>query len=397
MKSPTLHDALRPLDGLERDARLAFEAQSLSAKVENDMNEMQAAQLRDKAKKAGADHQTMRHYLEQAAALETGQDEPTLRRLIVNDATVEKLGELLNQNPNGLLLVRDELAGWLAKMNASDAGQDRAFYLEAFNGTGSYTYDRIGRGTQRIESACIALIGGIQPSKLMPLVRGAIGGQSDDGLLQRLQIAVWPEPSTSWRFTDKTPCLRSSESYAAVFKRMDDMPRFKPGEAVPVIKFDDAAYGLFAEWSTELHTEARTNVISEAMQSHLLKMQQTVIRLAGIFAMIGGRDDANEIDMLQAIAYSDYLRSHANKIYGLADDAGLHGARLLLERRDKLESPFTLRDVYRKHWAGLSTPDDAQAAVDILVEHGWLIARATGQQDSTGRPTVAFNWVEAQL
>ena len=156
-------------------------------------------------------------------------------------------------------------------------------------------------------------------------------------------------------------------------------------------------YGLFAEWSTELHTEARTNVISEAMQSHLLKMQQTVIRLAGIFAMIGGRDDANEIDMLQAIAYSDYLRSHANKIYGLADDAGLHGARLLLERRDKLESPFTLRDVYRKHWAGLSTPDDAQAAVDILVEHGWLIARATGQQDSTGRPTVAFNWVEAQL
>lgn len=38
---------------------------------------------------------------------------PTRQRLIVNDASVEKLGELLNENPNGMLLARDELIGWM--------------------------------------------------------------------------------------------------------------------------------------------------------------------------------------------------------------------------------------------------------------------------------------------
>jgi putative DNA primase/helicase len=31
---------------------------------------------------------------------------PVEQRYLVNDTTVEKLGELLNQNPNGLLLFR---------------------------------------------------------------------------------------------------------------------------------------------------------------------------------------------------------------------------------------------------------------------------------------------------
>ena len=38
---------------------------------------------------------------------------PTAKRYMVNDATVEKLGELLRENPRGLLYFRDELTGLL--------------------------------------------------------------------------------------------------------------------------------------------------------------------------------------------------------------------------------------------------------------------------------------------
>ena len=110
-------------------------------------------------------------------------------RLVVNDATVEKLGELLNENPNGLLLIRDELPGWLAKMESDEYQSDRAFYLEAFNGDGRFTYDRIGRGTIAIENCTLSIIGGIQPSRLAPLVRGAVSGH-----LQR-----WADPALSAR------------------------------------------------------------------------------------------------------------------------------------------------------------------------------------------------------
>ncbi len=65
----------------------------------------------------------------------------------MHDTTVEKLGELLNQNPRGLLLMRDELSGLLRTLDKPGREGDREFFLEGWNGTGSYTYDRISRGT----------------------------------------------------------------------------------------------------------------------------------------------------------------------------------------------------------------------------------------------------------
>jgi hypothetical protein len=400
MKSPTLKSATAPLDTLEFNARNLFDAETKATTIEIELNELAAKTLRGEAKTAGKDALKARHLMEQALELESALAPPIMRRLTVNDATVEKLGELLNQNPNGMILLRDEMSGWLAKMNASDAGQDRAFYLEAFNGDGSYTYDRIGRGTVRIESCTLAMIGGIQPSKLMPLVRGAVTGQADDGLLQRLQLAVWPEASPSWEWRDRKPCARSEAAYRDLFMMIDDMPRFDPTSPrdVPVMHLDSDALGLFAEWSTELNTSIRSPeeaTMGEAIQSHLLKMPQTVIRLAGLFAVIAERGIVSGRDMLQALALSDYLQSHAHKIYGLADDAALHGARLILERKTKLGNPFTARELRRKAWSGLSTSDDVAGAVDVLIEYGHIVAVPSVILDGTGRPTVNFHFTEA--
>ena len=76
---------------------------------------------------------------------------PTQRRYMTNDATIEKIGELLNENPVGLLQFRDELIGLLAGWDRAGREQDRAFYLEAWNGNGSITIDRIGRGTTYVK------------------------------------------------------------------------------------------------------------------------------------------------------------------------------------------------------------------------------------------------------
>src|SRR5215469_13268351 len=49
---------------------------------------------------------------------------------------------ILNENPNGVLLFQDEIAGFLATMERDGHENDRAFYLEAWNGYSRYTYDR---------------------------------------------------------------------------------------------------------------------------------------------------------------------------------------------------------------------------------------------------------------
>ncbi len=131
--------------------------------------------------------------------------DPPCPRIVINDATVEKLGELLNENPRGMLLIRDELPGFLARMESEEYQSDRAFYLEAFNGDGRFIYDRIGRGTVHIENCTVSIIGGVQPSRIAPIVRGAMSGASNDGLIQRLQMAVWPDDVGSWRWVDRKP------------------------------------------------------------------------------------------------------------------------------------------------------------------------------------------------
>jgi len=246
----------------------------------------------------------------------------------------------------------------------------------------------------------VALIGGIQPSKLAPLVRGAANGQADDGLIQRLQLAVWPDLSGSWEWRDRKPCPAAKADYMALFKRLDDLPRFDPANPdVPVIGFDHNAQGLFSEWNTELHSGIRSNQdMGNSLEAHLLKMPQTVARLAGLFALIDEVHTVREVDMLRALAYSDYLRSHANKIYGLANDGYLEAARLIVQRRGKLPEAFTARDVRQKGWTGLSTTNDVSEALETLAEYGQVIAEPSTSLDTGagGRPTVIYRFTGVQ-
>jgi len=112
------------------------------------------------------------------------------------------LGEILNENPHGILLFRDELNGFFRTLERQGHEADRAFYLECWNGDNSFTYDRIGRGTLHIAGACLSILGSIQPGPLADIVRG-LRGIGDDGLLQRFQLAVWPDASPEWQNIDR--------------------------------------------------------------------------------------------------------------------------------------------------------------------------------------------------
>lgn len=106
---------------------------------------------------------------------------------------------MLNENPHGLLLIRDELLGFLAKMESEEYQSEAHFIWRRLNGDGKYTYDRIGLGTIPIENCALSIIGGIQPARIAQLVRGAATGISDDELIQRLQLTVLPDDIGSWK------------------------------------------------------------------------------------------------------------------------------------------------------------------------------------------------------
>ncbi len=395
-KSPALNPARRMLERLASEERGAYEA---------DLREHEARTLLADAKKANAKKaiqvalkkgDRMAAEAEADAAL-FEDDPPTEPRIVVNDATVEKLGELLNANPRGLVQFRDELAGWLASLDREGREGDRAFWLECWNGTGGYTVDRIGRGTVRIEACAMSILGGVQPGKLAEYVRGAVrGGFADDGLIQRFQLAVYPDVPAGWRYTDRKTDPQAEASAWTALKRLRALDPHSVGAEgadwadVPLLRLDDEAQELLIEWMTAHMVRLRAGEEPPWLESHLAKYPALAGRLALVLHLAGDHRGPVAADTLaRALDWCEYLAGHARRIYAPATDSSLTGAHLILRRRTDLGDAFTARDIQRRCWAGLNDRDTIAEALAVLVDHRHLTetVEATG-----GRPSATYAW-----
>jgi hypothetical protein len=147
------------------------------------------------------------------AAISNGQEPPTLPpdavcpeplvrpRIRVSDCTTEKLAALSAGNERGLLLVRDELAGWIASFDrySGSSGADRAFTIEMFGGR-EYIVDRMRTAAPlKVPHLSVSVIGGIQPDKLVAVISGP-----DDGLPSRF-LWCWPDADIKFTLAREVP------------------------------------------------------------------------------------------------------------------------------------------------------------------------------------------------
>ncbi len=155
-------------------------------------------------------------------------------------------------------MFRDELGGFLHTLDRPGHENDRTFYCEAWNGIGAYTYDRIGRGTLHIRAACVSVLGGIQPGPLERYLPQVFAGRGDDGLLQRFQLAGWPDVVGRWRNVDRWPDAEARTRVIEIFQRLNTLDPAAVGaeelspEEVPVLRLGGEAQELFDQWRTEL-------------------------------------------------------------------------------------------------------------------------------------------------
>jgi len=399
MKSPALGEVLNFLHRLEATEREqwqavhdAWELDCKVAKLAANQNEKQAASC------ASKDPSKARSLLQPVDT----PTEPKARRYVVNDATVEKLGEILEDNPWGTLSYRDEIHGLLCSMDRQGQEGARAFYLQAYDGNQSYTVDRIIRGTRHIPRVCLAMLGSIQPGKVQAYVRDAVaGGAGDDGLLQRLGLTVWPDVSREFKRVDQSPDTHAKQTAWAVFERLNQLQPASETEPQEW-RFDPEAQELYWEWVLQLETEIRGEELHPALVSHLAKYRKLVPALALIFALVDTPDSGNLIharELVRALAWADYLRTHAERLYSAALIPETAGAKQLLEKIKAgklcdsdgvLLQAFTPRLVAVKHWAGLGKPEDVRKAADLLADYGWLARDAVPTGAAGGRPSERY-------
>jgi hypothetical protein len=120
------------------------------------------------------------------------EDMPVCKRYAVTNASVEALGEILQENPNGVLVYADEMLPLLERMDQPGHADERGFYLSGWAGNSGYTFDRIVRGRDlHIEAVCLSMLGATQPGPFTRyLAHARRGGRGDDGLMQRFS-GLW--------------------------------------------------------------------------------------------------------------------------------------------------------------------------------------------------------------
>jgi hypothetical protein len=374
MKSYAVDEGLKPLSRLAATAHDRYEAALVmhEAGLVQLKGELAGIEerLKDEAKKESADKTKLNRlkaeYSDKKREIERAA--PIKRRYQTQDATVEKLGDLLRDNPRGLLIVRDELAGWLRTLDKAGREGDREFYLEAWNGTGSYTVDRIGRGEVHIRALCVSICGGIQPSKLNRYIADAIGEtEGADGLLQRLQLLVWPEDFGEWckpeRWADKDAKARAYKVFEWLDSSLESagLP-VDTANSIPALRFCEDAQELFDSWREELERRVRSNELKDApaFESHLAKYRSLLPSLALLLHLVdvAGGEYPGPVSWKAtqgSMLWCDFLEAHARRVYSAELNPGVGAARLLAEKinEGKVADGQSIRDIYRPQWSGL--------------------------------------------
>jgi putative DNA primase/helicase len=282
---------------------------------------------------------------------------------------------------------------------------ERAFCLQAWNGDTGHTIDRIGRGTIHVEACCMSMLGGIQPGRLRSYLVDALhDGPSNDGLIQRFQLLVWPDIVREFTNVDRAPNAASEQQAAQVFRKLVEMDAQDPAR----FRFASDAQELFNEWYVELEEKIRGDELHPALISHLSKYRKLMPALALLFELAdraaGGFDGfvgANQADSQyfrvslehtkQAAAWCEHLESHARRVYSCIVTPQLRAARELADkikqRKVGIDGFFTCREVYLKGWSCLDSHEAVKMAAEALQDAGWVREVSTETSRFGGRPS----------
>jgi putative DNA primase/helicase len=380
MKTPSIKRVTKILQRLEEEAAQSFaDATTQHERDKEAYGERKMAWKRQGATADGGDP---------GVFAEAEPEEPTCVRFIVNDATLPMLQRILAENPAGILLFRDELAGFFGMLDSKGRECERPFYLESWAGDQPFTLDRITRGTIRAARICLSLFGGIQPAVLRRYLLGAIvGGDGDDGLPQRLQIVVYPDLPEDWRNVDREPDRIAEDQATNAFRFVATMP---PEEFVA--HFDRSAQDYFNSWRETLERRLRRERMPAYFQAHLAKYRGLFPRIA-LLCHLADSGFVPEIPLRQAERagrWCEYLETHAKRVYAEGSPRNIAAVLGDKIRTGALGVRFTMRELQKKGWAGLTSHNIIRAVLRELEDSGWIRKEPGHSTERGGRPSEAY-------
>lgn len=320
-------------------------------------------------------------------------EEPVCQRYICSDITIEALAERLAAQFDGVLVVRDELAGWLDGLAEYKGGKgsDTGHWLSCWN-SAPMTVDRKtgAKKMLHVPRASVSLVGGIQPA----ILRRAISREHlHDGLCARLLVAFPAWQPITW--TDATVSPATESRMSDVFDSLLSLePAADPeGKSIPyAMPLTPEAHRAWVSYYNRHRAEMAE--LDDDLAAAYSKLEAYAARFALIFQLCSwadGQVTADKIDQASidsGVAVSDWFAGEAQRVYGLfveTDDQ--RQDRELIELIRRHGGRITARKLAHKS-TRYRAPGAAEEALRLLSSAGvghWETDHTTG-----GRPASVF-------
>jgi hypothetical protein len=321
---------------------------------------------------------------------------PTLRQATLDDATTEAVGKVLAENPRGVIVVKDELSGFVRSMDQYKGGRgaDRQFWLSAWAGAPA----KVNRakdhstGPLVIPHPFAAVAGMMCPDSLAEL-RGEDrhGDAAADGFLDRFLLS-FPDPLPAAPEAWRTIPDDVAKGYGDVFLDLlgMDMVPVSDAPGAPTryrpyfVAFSRDARGEWEVFTT--HMADRMNALDpyDPYRGVLSKLRGYGVRFAALLWSVRracGRlqpDAPIDADVMAGAAeLVDYFERHAARALGRgwADRPSRVAHRLLrwLARHPDRKG-FNRTDAFivLKDRRDVKTSEALAPAFRLLVDHGYL-------------------------
>jgi hypothetical protein len=323
--------------------------------------------------------------------------EPQAPRLQQTDVTIERVASLLaGAAPKGLLICRDELAGWYLGMNSyNDAG--RQFWIEAYGGR----FYRVERQKHPepidVPRLVVAVTGGTQPEKLAALLR-----DPDDGLLARM-LWAWPEP-LPFRLGKAQPAIDTAIEALDRLRCLDMAPGANPDDKPTPIMVRLHSDMLPAIETFGQDMQARQAEAAGLMRSAYGKARGVALRLSLVLEMLRwcidpvGHPEPRHIGEEAFLSACDLVEGYflpmAERVYGdaAANPASRNVSTLArwILRTKPIE--VHVRTLQRKvRLPGLRDANAIRQAADELVAADWLRPPVKGGYQERSRGAYSVN------
>lgn len=333
---------------------------------------------------------------------------PTMQRAIVGDTTTESLSIILDQNPRGVVLVRDELAGMMASMNQykSGGGHDRQFWLEVWSHSLSPRDRKSDKGPPVFpRRPFTGIIGGTQPEVVARFAGDKRKGEEDDGFLDRWLFA-FPEPLKAKGETWLEVPRETLDAWGKCVEWLLrlEMGQDQDGDPCPIfLPLDADARREWEAYTNQLADEMNSPDFPEALRGFWAKAKGYGARLALIIQLLHAACDEGAHDRIEgrSIVHSvncvTYLKENVKKVYAvMGEDEEVRNLRRLVKWiKANGHRRFTQRDAHRGlRVNGESGKEALEALLQVGISNYFFRPVPKGEGHNLGRkpsPTYDVN------